>query len=189
MSKSHFAAALGMAALLLSGPMPGLDRAAMDRLLALARSQPDSAAFREVLVKSLGEPEIQKGEAFQSNGRDFVFAVANAKAPALIVDDKPAGSMRRIAGSDLWFFTGQLAAGISHRFHYLINGAKFGGSYDVPAYTPASYGQPGVPQGKLSEKHVNVSKVYAGPVPWRPGLRRVGESTGNSGWFCRKKLI
>ena len=162
MSKSHFAAALGMAALLLSGPMPGLDRAAMDRLLALARSQPDSAAFREVLVKSLGEPEIQKGEAFQSNGRDFVFAVANAKAPALIVDDKPAGSMRRIAGSDLWFFTGQLAAGISHRFHYLIDGAKFGGSYDVPAYTLASYGQPGVPQGKLSEKHVNVSKVYAG---------------------------
>ena len=63
---------------------------------------------------------------------------------------------------DLRFYAGQLAVGISHRFHKLIDGAKFGGSYDVPAYTPDSYTRPGVPQGHLSEKRVNISKVYDG---------------------------
>ena len=70
--------------------------------------------------------------------------------------------MRRSSGSDLWFYSAKLAVGTSHRFHYLIEGAKFGGSYDVPAYTPDSYARPGVPQGRLSGKQVNTSKVYGG---------------------------
>jgi enterochelin esterase family protein len=70
--------------------------------------------------------------------------------------------MRRIAGTNLWFHTGQLRVGTSHRFHYLVNGAKFGGSVDVPAYTPDSYARPGVPQGRLSEKLVHASKLYGG---------------------------
>src|SRR5207247_2643962 len=151
---------LVIGALLLSRPMPGLEKTAMDRLLELARSQPDSPAFREALVKGLGEPEIKKGEAFNSNGPDFIFAVENAKQPTLVVDDQPVGGMTHISGSALWFYTGKLKVGIAHRFHYLIDGAKFGGSVDVPAYTPDSYARPGVPQGTLSEKHVNISKVY-----------------------------
>ena len=154
--------ALGIAALFLSAPLPGLERTAMDRLLSGARSQPDSPAFREALIKALGEAEIKKGEAFNSNGPDFIWAVETTKQPTLIVDDKPVGAMRRISGSDLWFYTGQLAIGTSHRFHYMIDGAKFGGSYDMPAYTPDSYARAGVPQGHLSEKHVNISKVYGG---------------------------
>jgi enterochelin esterase-like enzyme len=161
MLKSRFGA-WTIVVLLLGWSAPALERTAMDRLLQLARSQPNSPAFREALVKGLGEAEIKKGEAFNSNGPDFIFAVETAKQPTLILDDKPAGAMRRSAGSDLWFYTGQLAQGISHRFHYLIDGARFGGSYDVPAYTPDSYARSGVPQGRLSEKHVNVSKVYGG---------------------------
>src|SRR5687767_5197529 len=155
-----YVVALGIASLFTNGSLFGLERTVMDRLLELARSQPDSPAFHEALVKGLGEAEIKKGEAFSSNGRDFIFAVATAKQPALVIDDKPVSGMRRISGSDLWFYTGQLAVGTSHRFHYLIDGARFGGSHDVPAYTPDSYVRPGVPQGRLSEKRVNVSKVY-----------------------------
>src|SRR5687767_12802795 len=115
MLKSHFVA-LGIAALLMTRPLSGLEKTAMDRLLQLARSQPDSPVFRESLVKSVGEAEIKKGEAFNSNGPDFIFAVESAKPPTLIVDDKPLGVMRRISGSDLWFYTGHLAVGTSHRF-------------------------------------------------------------------------
>jgi enterochelin esterase-like enzyme len=154
--------ALGIAVLFVNAPLLGLERTAMDRLLQLARSQPDSPAFREALTKSLGEAEIKKGEAFHSNGPDFIFAVESATQPALIIDDKPVAGMRRISGSDLWFYTGQLVVGTSHRFHYLIDRAAFGGSYDVPAYTPDSYAKGGVPQGRLSEKQVNTSKVYEG---------------------------
>jgi enterochelin esterase-like enzyme len=140
----------------------GMDRAAMDHLLSMARSQPDSPEFRDMLVKHLGDAPIKSGEAFNSNGPDFIWAVESAGPPTLIVDDQPVGAMRRIAGSQLWYYTGQLRTGTSHRFHYIVNGARFGGSYDVPAYTPDSYARPGVPQGRISEKLVHTSKLYDG---------------------------
>ena len=140
----------------------GMERAAMDQLLTLARTRPDSAEFRDLLVKHLGDARIKSGEAYNSNGPDFVWAVETPKQPTLVIDDQPAGAMRRIAGSNLWFSLGQLRVGTSHRFHYLIDGARFGGSYDVPTYTPDSYARPGVPQGRLSEKLVHISKLYGG---------------------------
>jgi enterochelin esterase family protein len=140
----------------------GMDRAAMDQLLAMSRSQPDSPEFREALIKQLGDAPIKSGEAFNSNGPDFVWAVEAATAPSLVVDDLPVAPMRRSAGSNLWFHIGQLRVGTAHRFHYIVEGARFGGSYDVPAYTRDSYARPGVPQGRLSEKLVHTSKLYGG---------------------------
>ena len=139
-----------------------MERAAMDQLLAMAKSRPDAPEFREALVKRLGDAPIKSGEAFDSNGPDFVWAVEATAQPTLVVDDQPAGAMRRISGSNLWFHTGQLRVGTSHRFHYLIDGKKFGGSFDMPAYGPLSYTRPGVPQGRISEKLVHTSKLYGG---------------------------
>jgi enterochelin esterase-like enzyme len=139
-----------------------MERAAMDQLLAMAEARSDSPEFREALLKRLGEAPIKSGEAFDSNGPDFVWAVESATQPTLVVDDQPAGAMRRIAGTNLWFHTRQLRVGTSHRFHYLIDGRKFGGSYDLPAYGPLSYSRPGVPQGRISEKLVHTSKLYGG---------------------------
>jgi enterochelin esterase-like enzyme len=140
----------------------GLERAAMDQLLALSRTRPDSPEFRDALVKHLGEAPIKSGEAYNSNGPDFIWAVESVTQPAIVVDDQPGGPMRRIAGTNLWFYTAQLRVGTSHRFHYRVNGGRFGGSYDLPAYTPDSYARPGVPQGRLSEKLVHTSKLYGG---------------------------
>jgi enterochelin esterase family protein len=134
----------------------------MDSLLQMARSQPDSPAFREKLVKSLDAEKLKKGIAWESNGPDFIFAVESASAPSMILDDQPVAPLHRISGSDLWFCTTQLRTGVSHRFHYMIDGARVGGSYDVPAYTPNSYARPGVPQGHISEKLVHTSKLYDG---------------------------
>ena len=47
--------ALGFAALFLSCTSSAMERTAMDRLLQMARSQPDSASFRQALVQSLGD--------------------------------------------------------------------------------------------------------------------------------------
>jgi enterochelin esterase family protein len=141
----------------------GMERAAMDQVLTLSRTRPDSAEFRDLLVKHLGDTAIKSGEAFNSHGPDFVWAVESSTQPSMVIDDQPAGGpMRRIAGGNLWFYVARLRVGTSHRFHYVINGAKFGGSVDVPAYTPDSYARPGVPQGRLSEKLVHTSKLYGG---------------------------
>ena len=50
----------------------------------------------------------------------------------------------------------------THNFHYLVDGAIFGGRTDVPAFGPYSYESAGVPKGKLSEKMVHESKIYPG---------------------------
>jgi hypothetical protein len=47
----------------------GMERAAMDQLLALSRSRSDSPEFREALAKHLGDAPIKSGEAYNSNGR------------------------------------------------------------------------------------------------------------------------
>ena len=156
--------AIGLSAWAVLHPSPGhaMERAAMDQLLAMAKTRSDSPAFREALVKRLGEAPIKSGEAFDSNGPDFVWAVEAATQPTLVVDDQPVGAMRRISGTNLWFHTGQLRLGTSHRFHYLIDGKKFGGSYDVPTYGPLSYTRDGVPQGRISEKLGHTSKLYGG---------------------------
>ena len=162
MLRLKLAIGLAVALALVPWHARGMERGEMDRLLAMARTQPDSPEFRAALIKRLGEAPIKSGEAFDSNGPDFIWAVESASQPSMILDDQPAGPLRQIAGTNLWFHVAQLRVGTSHRFHYLVNGAKFGGSYDVPAYTPDSYAKPGVPQGKISEKLVHTSKLYGG---------------------------
>src|SRR4029453_18186064 len=134
----------------------------MDKILAMAKARPDSPEFREALITRLGDAAIKRGEAFDSNGPVFTWAARAPSQPTLVVDDQPVGPMQRISATNLWFRTAQLKVGISHRFHYLVEGRNFGGSVDVPAYGPLSYVRPGVPQGRISEKFVNTSKLYEG---------------------------
>ncbi len=71
--------------------------------------------------------------------------------------------MQQLAGSDLWYAAAHIEpVGRLHSFHYLVNGAKFGGKLDLPAFGPLSYLQPGVPSGTLSDKIVHTSKIYDG---------------------------
>ena len=144
--------ALGLAAVAVLCPSTtfGMERADMDRVLTLARTSPNSPEFRAALAKAFPDADIKTGVAYNSNGPDFVWAVEYATTPVIVLDDKPAGPMRRITGSNLWFYVSQLKVGLGHRFHYVVDGKDFGGSFDMPAYTPDSYAKPGVPQGKIS---------------------------------------
>ena len=51
----------------------------MDQLLAHGEgASPTAPEFREALIKRLGEAPIKSGEAFDSNGPDFIWAVEAA---------------------------------------------------------------------------------------------------------------
>ncbi len=130
------------------------------RLMTMARNQSGSPAFREALVATLGDAEIKKGTAVLGEGPDFIWAFESEAAPALYTNGQPAGPMRRISGTRLWFHTGTLRTGTSHNFHYVVEGARTGGRTDVAAYGPDSYPKPGVPEGKLSEKLIHTSQIY-----------------------------
>ena len=47
----------------------------MDQIRAMARTRPDSPEFRQALLTRLGDAAIKSGEAFDSHGPDFIWAV------------------------------------------------------------------------------------------------------------------
>jgi enterochelin esterase-like enzyme len=145
---------LAAAALAMAAP-----KSTAPELMRMSKTR--SAQFREALVASLGDEAIKKGTAFLGEGADFIWAVEAPSAPTLYIDRAPAGAMTKLSGN-LWYHTGQLKTGTSHAFYYMVNGERFGGSYDVPAYGSDSYQHADVPEGKLSEKMVHTSKLYDG---------------------------
>jgi len=115
------------------------------------------------LRSTLKADDLTKGLAYLGDHEEMLFAIDTEKTPALVTDDDKPMAMSRIDGN-LWTVVVRLAAGRSHQFHYVIDGAPFGGRLDIPVFLPASYEQPGVPQGKMSDKLLHTSKVYEGMV-------------------------
>lgn len=134
---------------------------ARDPIFDLAR-KPASQEFQDAIRKAMKSEDINKGVAFFGEGADFLFVVEAASRPELTVDGGSPVKLNPIKGTKLWFTEAKVTPGISHAFAYRIDGKEFGGRNDVPAYLPESYQQPGVPQGKLSEKLVHKSKIYDG---------------------------
>src|SRR6202041_2810928 len=111
------------------------------------------------------EDDMVKGLAFLGDHEEMLFAIDTYKTPSLVTDDDKPVAMSHVSGDargNLWSAVAKLAPGRSHQFHYVIDGAVFGGRLDIPVFLPDSYEQPGVPQGKMSEKLMHSSKVYDG---------------------------
>jgi enterochelin esterase family protein len=113
-------------------------------------------------VSQLPPEDIKNGVAVLGEKGDFLFAFESPKRPDLYVDGVKMPPMRRASPSAPWTLATKLKTGRSHSFFYMVDGKRTGGLTDVPAFGPDSYAQPGVPQGKLSEKMVHTSKLYPG---------------------------
>jgi enterochelin esterase-like enzyme len=137
------------------------DKLSAPELIALAHS--NSAALPDAINASMGAKDLQDGTAWLGKGADFFFATKAASQPQLILDHAPGPQMRHVANSDLWYAAARVEPlGKLHSFHYLVDGAKFGGRLDLPAFTAESYQQSGVPAGALSAKLTHMSKIYDG---------------------------
>ncbi len=143
-------------------PVFGAGKLPTPELIEMARKTPPPAELRDNLLATLGQPDLGKGLAVAGQGADFLWAVESATPPLLVLDSDPPRKMQSIPDSNLWYSVGAWTPGTSHGFYYLVDGKPFGGRTDVAAYLPESYPQPGVPQGKLSEKMVHASKIYPG---------------------------
>jgi enterochelin esterase-like enzyme len=150
------------AALLLAPPStPAAEKLSAPELVALARSH--SPELNGAITASFDAKALKEGTAWAGHGPDFFFAVEAASAPSLMIDDGAAVAMESLRGSQLWYATAHVdAVGRLHQFHYIVNGANFGGRLDMPAFAPLSYLEPGVPSGKLSDKIIHASKIYDG---------------------------
>jgi enterochelin esterase-like enzyme len=131
------------------------------QLIDLAKSR--STGLRDAITATLDAKDLKEGTAWAGRGPEFFFATETASQPTLFIDGVSRSKMRRLAGSDLWYASARIEpVGRLHAFNYTINGAKFGGRLDLPAFGPLSYLQAGVPSGTLSERIVHVSKIYDG---------------------------
>jgi enterochelin esterase-like enzyme len=131
------------------------------QLMELAKS--NSPQLRDAITATFDAKDLKEGKAFVGQGADVFFATESSSKPALFIDDAAGPEMRQIAGTNIWYTPARIERiGTSHTFHYLVAHEKFGGSYDVPVYTPDSYQHPDVPAGKLSEKLTHTSKIYDG---------------------------
>jgi enterochelin esterase family protein len=140
-----------------------LGAAAFAAELKLSDLAHDGARLRSTLKPD----DLTKGVAYVGDHEEMLFAIDTEKTPTLVTDDDKPVPMSRIRGDgagNLWTAVVKLTPGRSHQFHYVIDGASFGGRLDVPVFLPASYEQPGVPQGKMSDKLQHTSKVYPGMV-------------------------
>jgi len=131
------------------------------QLIELAKS--NSPNLRNAITDSFDGKELKEGTAWSGHGPDFFFATQASSQPSLLIDHAPGPQMQPLAGSDLWYAAAHVEPiGRLHAFHYMINGAPFGGKLDLPAFGPLSYLQSGVPSGTVSERIVHTSKIYDG---------------------------
>lgn len=146
--------------LLICLPALGAEKRSVEQLTTLANSHDSHLA--EAITATFDANDLKEGTASIGHGPDFFFALESASQPVLIIDDAPGPQMARSTGN-LWYAPAHIEpVARLHSFHYVIQGANFGGSLNLPAYGPLSYLQPGVPSGKLSEKIIHTSKIYDG---------------------------
>jgi enterochelin esterase family protein len=131
------------------------------QLSELAKAK--SPALREAILGNMDGKALKEGTAWLGRGPEFFFAIETPSEPTLVIDDRPGPGMERIAGSNLWYASARIeAVGKLHSYQYVLDGRKFGGSLNLPAFGPLSYVQPGVPSGTLSPKIMHTSKIYDG---------------------------
>ena len=163
-----------------------LRRSASD-LAALSVS--DSVGLEPVLRTIFTAQALGEGTAYQEDGQDLFFSVKTAGTPVLYIDNRTELPMKRVSGTDLWFAATNIPQVGLHSFFYRISGVDgpitsprprafdpagglegmgqlgtdtFGGTLDLAVFGPEAYARPEVPQGKLSAKMINVSKLYKG---------------------------
>src|SRR6202012_5249394 len=96
------------------------------------------------------EIKLKEGTAWTGHGSEFFFAVDSDVMPTLVIDDFAPKTMGQLGGSHFWYAAAEgEPRGRLHSYLYLVGGSSLGGSLDLPALTPASYQQQGVPTGTL----------------------------------------
>jgi enterochelin esterase-like enzyme len=152
------------AAILFLTLLPALaaEKMTAPQLTSLAASNP--AALGDALAATFDPKDLKAGTAWTGHGNEFFFAIDSTYKPAaLLVDEMPASGLAHVPGSTLWYApVNIIQVGRLHNFYYIVEDKKFGGRQDLPAFTPLSYLQAGVPSGTLSKKMIHTSKMYDG---------------------------
>ncbi len=164
-------------------------------LTELAKAHPEQ--LKNLIPAVFTAKDLAQGTAWLGRGSSFFFAIDSPSEPVLFIDDEAGPDMEKIEGTNLWYTPAKIdALGRLHSFHYVVDHKKFGGRLDIPAFTPDSYLQPGVPSGTLSEKIVHTSKIYDGmkseywvyvPAEYSPKIPAALMVFNDGGWYTDRE--
>ena len=167
------------------------EKSTATQLIELAKTP--GPALHDAIAATFDAKDLKEGTAWAGRGPDFFFALESKSKPQLFIDGAPGPQLQSLANSDLWYATARIEPlGKLHSFYYLIDGNKFGGKLDVPAFGQLSYLQPGVPSGALSDKIIHTSKIYDGmkseywiyvPAQYKPDSPAALMVFQDGGWY------
>jgi enterochelin esterase family protein len=156
-----------------------------------ARKGPESAAMKQRVAAMTAPTQVSVW------GQDYLFLATSASPVAISVDLQPQRQLAQVDGNH-WMLLTKMRTGVLHQYQFYTAGKPLGARGDAVGYNPDSYPQPGVPHGKLSDKHTLTSKLYEGmkydywvyaspgvdpnvPAPlmvWQDGQGLTGELSG-----------
>jgi enterochelin esterase family protein len=139
----------------------------LEQLIETARQGPAAAGLAGQIAQTLSP---HGGVAVWGGDYLFVsdltvapkYAAVSASAAGVSIDLQPPLAMEKVPGSAFWMRLVKMRVGVTHAYQFYADGKPATARTDVSGYNPDSYPKPGVPKGKLSEKHTVVSKIYDG---------------------------
>jgi len=139
----------------------------LEQLIETARQGPAAAGLAGQIAQTLSP---HGGVAVW--GGDYLFvsdltvapknAAVSASSAGVSIDLQPPLAMEKVPGSAFWMRLVKMRVGVTHAYQFYADGKPATARTDVSGYNPDSYPKPGVPKGKVSEKHTVVSKIYDG---------------------------
>src|SRR5215468_3328846 len=94
-------------------------------------------------------------------GQDYLFLATSPNPVTISIDLQPQTLLAQIDATH-WMLLTKMRTGVLHQYQFYSAGKTLGNRGDAVGYNPDSYPKPGVPHGKLSEKHTITSKIYEG---------------------------
>jgi enterochelin esterase family protein len=127
------------------------------QLIDAARQGPETSGLAELITKTL-TPKANTAVW----GQDYLFVMESPTPASVSIDQQAPVPMAKVGGSNLWMKLQKMRVGVTHAYQFYADGKPLANRSDVPGYNPDSYPKPGIPKGKLSEKHTITSKIYDG---------------------------
>ncbi len=120
-----------------------------------ARKGPDSAAMKQRVAGITAPTQVTVW------GQDYLFLSTSATPVSVSIDLQPQKQLAQVDAKH-WMLLTKMRTGVLHQYQFYTAGKPLGARGDAVGYNPDSYPKPGVPHGKLSEKHTLTSKIYDG---------------------------
>jgi len=120
-----------------------------------ARKGPDTPAMKQRVAGMTAPTQVTVW------GQDYLFLATSATPVSVSIDLEPQKQLVQVDGNH-WMLLTKMRTGVLHEYQFYTAGKPLGARGDAVGYNPDSYPKPGVPHGKLSEKHTLTSKIYDG---------------------------